>query len=159
MHKKNHYNFEISFAAFQTVPPASKTATKLLTDFLRIPGKLSLGRRKRKTSFEDIVVVLDGSGSIGRCEFGEGKKALKHMMKMAEKKPTADTKYAAVSYSNIAVVDFNFLPYSTAANDIMQILYVGGGTNTQDGLAKAKRLFEDPLSGIYFSIILLVGKK
>ena len=105
------------------------------------------------------MVVLDGSGSIGRCEFGKGKKALKHLMKMAEKTPTVDTRYAAVSYSNDAVVDFTFLPYSTAANDIMQIRYVGGGTNTQDGLAEAKTLFEDCSSGIYFKTVLLVGKK
>ena len=105
------------------------------------------------------MVVLDGSGSIGRCEFGKGKKALKHMMKLAENTRNVDTKYAAVSYSNDAVVDFTFLPYSTAANDTKQIRYVGGSTNTQDGLAEAKTLFEDCSSGIYFRIVLLVGKK
>ena len=78
---------------------------------------------------------------------------------MAQKNPTVDTKYAAVSYSNNALVNFKFLPYSTAANEITQIRYVGGGTNTQDGLAEATRLFEDPSSGIYFRIVLLVGKK
>ena len=104
------------------------------------------------------MVVLDGSGSIGSCEFGKGKKALKHMMKLAENTPNVDTKYAAVSYSNNAVVDFTFLPYSTTANDIMQIRYTGGTTNTQDGLEKAKRLLEDRASGIYFRIVLLVEK-
>ena len=54
------------------------------------------------------MVVLDGSGSIGSCEFKNGKKALKYMMKMAENTPTVDTKYAAVSYSSNAVVDFEF---------------------------------------------------
>ena len=81
------------------------------------------------------------------------------MMKLAENTPNVDTKYAAVSYSNNAVVDFTFLPYSTAANDIMQIRYVGGGTNTQDGLEKAKRLFEDPSSGIYFRIVFISRKE
>ncbi|CAH3179610.1 unnamed protein product [Porites evermanni] len=118
------------YQRFQTVPPANKTATKLLTNFLSIPGKLSHGRRNGRISFEDIVVVLDGSGSIGSCEFKKGKKALKHMMKLAENTPNVDTKYAAVSYSTNAVVDFTFLPYSTAANDIMQIRYEGGATNT-----------------------------
>ena len=126
---------------------------------MRIPWKRSLGRRKRETYFEDNVVVLDGSGSIGGCEFEKGKKALKYMMKMAMENPDVDTKYAAVSYSDDAVVDFDFLPYSEAANDITGIRYVGGGTNTQDGLEKAKRLFEDPSSGIYFRILLLAGKK
>ena len=80
-------------------------------------------------------------------------------MKLAEKNPTVDTKYAAVSYSNIAVIDFTFLPYSTAADEIMQIRYVGHGTNTQDGLEKAKRLFEDTSSGIYFKIVFLSRKE
>ena len=40
----------------------------------------------------------------------------------------------------------------------MQIRYEGGATNTQDGLEKAKRLLEDCASGIYFRIVLLVGK-
>ena len=99
------------------------------------------------------MVVLDGSGSIGSCEFGKGKKALKLTMMMAKQNPNDDTKYAAVSYSNNAVVNFNFLPYSSAASRIMQIRYVGGETNTQDGLAEAKRLFEDPSTGIYFRIV------
>ena len=77
---------------------------------------------------------------------------------MAKENPNVDTKYAAVSYSSNAVVDFEFLPYSTAANAIMQIRYVGGGTNTQDGLEKAKRLFEDPSSGIYFRIVFFSKK-
>ena len=105
------------------------------------------------------MVVLDGSRSIGRCEFGKGKKALKHMMKFTMSRVDDVTKYAAVSYSNNAVVDFKFLPQSTAANDIMDIRYVGGSTNTQHGLEKAKRLFEDPSSGICFIIVLLAGKK
>jgi len=81
------------------------------------------------------------------------------MMKMAKENPNVDTKYAAVSYSNTAIVDFKFLPYSTAANDIMQIRYEGRSTNTQDGLEKAKRLFEDPSSGIYFRIVFISRKE
>ena len=104
------------------------------------------------------MVVRDGSGSIGSCEFKNGKKALKYMMKMAENTPTVDTKYAAVSYSSNAVVDFEFSPYSTAADDIMEIRYVGGGTNTQDGLEKAAGLFKNPSSGIYFRMLSLAGK-
>ena len=105
------------------------------------------------------MVVLDGSGSIGRCQFKKGKKALKYMMKLAKNTPTVDTKYAAVSYSNDAVVDFTFLPYSKAAKKTRRIRYVGGGTNTRDGLEKAAGLFKNPSSGIYFRILLLAGKK
>ena len=78
------------------------------------------------------------------------------MMKLAKDNPTVDTKYAAVSYSSSAVVDFQFLPYSLAANRIMQVRYVGWSTNTEDGLAKAKGLFLDRSSGRYFLIVLLV---
>ena len=81
------------------------------------------------------------------------------MMKLAKETPTIDTKYAAVSYSTYAKVDFSFLPYSMAANVIMNVSYVGRSTNTQDGLAKAKGLFDYPSSGMYFRIVLLVGKK
>ena len=89
----------------------------------------------------------------------EKERKLLNMMKMAKENRNVDTKYAAVSYSNNAVVNFNFLPYSTAASRIMQIRYVGGGTKTQDGLAEAKRLFEDPSAGIYFRIVLLLVRK
>ena len=41
----------------------------------------------------------------------------------------------------------------------MDIRYLGGTTNTQDGLEKAKRLFEDPSSGIYFRIVFLSRKE
>ena len=149
--------FEISSAEFQAVPPVRDTATKLLTNFLRIPAKNPFGRRKRQTRIEDIVVVMDGSGSVSRCEFGKGKKALKHMMEMAEDDSTANTKYAAVTFSSSATRNFKFLPYSTAANKIMQISYPGMGTNTQAGLAEAKKLFEDTSSGQYLRIVLLVG--
>ena len=142
---------EISSAEFQAVPPVRDTATKLLTNFLSILEENSLGRRKRSTRIEDIVVVLDGSTSVSRCEFGKGKKALKHMMKMAEDDPTADTKYAAVTFSSSARVDSKFLPYSTAANNIIQISYSGMSTNTQAGLAEAKQLFEEHWSGQYLS--------
>ena len=81
------------------------------------------------------------------------------MMKLAKASPNVDTKYAAVSYSNYAKVDFKFLPYSTAANAIMNVRYVGSSTNTQDGLAKAKGLFDQRSSGMYFRIVLLAGKK
>ena len=157
--KKYIIFFEISSAKFQAAPPVRDTATKLLTNFLSIRAKNSLRRRKRSTRIEDIVVVLDGSGSVSRCEFGKGKKALKHMMKMAEDDPTAYTNYAAVTFSSSARVNFKFLPYSTAANNMLQISYSGMSTNTQAGLAEAKQLFEEPLSGQYLRIVLLVGIK
>jgi len=108
------------FAAFQNVPSASATAAKLMTNFLGIYPGISV-RRKRQSTEEDIVVVMDGSGSVGSCEFGKGQKALKHMMKLAIENPYVDTKYAAVTFASSATVNFKFLPYATAANEIMKI--------------------------------------
>ena len=121
------------------------TAKKLMTNFLGYPQSPS-NRTKRQTYTEDIVIVMDGSGSIGSCEFKKGKEALKHMMKTAQN-PLYETKYAAVTFSYTATVNFKFLPYSAAASEITNISYTGGMTNTQAGLAEAKKLFVDPNSG------------
>lgn len=143
-------------AEFQVVPPAKVTANKLMTNFLHIRPKIS-ARRKRAPFIEDIVVVMDGSGSIGSCEFNKGKKALKHMMGLANVHGS-DTKYAAVTYSNSATVNFKFLPYATAANKVMQMSYPNGMTNTQAGLVEAKKLFDDPSSGTFSDTIFVQQK-
>ena len=134
------------------------TAKKLMTSFL---GYSSIG--KRETVTEDAVIVMDGSGSIGSCEFNNGKEALKHMMDTAHK-PSHDTKYAAVTFGDLGTVNFKFLPYSSAASQITTISYPNdGSTNTQAGLAEAKKLFDDRNSGIFlyltnrfhFAVLLL----
>ena len=89
---------------------------------------------------------MDGSASVGSDEFEKGKIALKHMIEL-ESELKSDTKYAAVTFSTEATVNFKFLPYSTAANEIMKNSYPKGDTNTQEGLAEAKKLFDDPSSG------------
>ena len=133
--------------AFQTVPPPSVTANKFMTNFLGMGNMMSPGRRKRSSRHEDVVAVIDGSGSIHLCEFNKGKEALRNLMgKM--RKSGYETKYAAVTFSTSARVNFKFLPSSSAANEIMKIPYPGGSTNTQAGLAEAKKLFDDPSSGI-----------
>ena len=156
----------ISFAEFQNVPPPSQTENKLITNFLHlsVPGRqfrYSSRRRRTRTRTragwrvrvqqsritEHIVVVMDGSGSIGRCEFNKGKIALSNMMELASASPGINTKYAAVTFANSVTVNFKFLPYYKAANKIESIPYPRGLTNTQAGLREAKRLFEDPSSG------------
>ena len=131
-------------SAFQTVPPLRVTADKFMSSFF---GSHWSRISKRSLQNEDIVVVIDGSGSVGSCEFVKGKKALEHMMgKMVM--PDRDTRYAAVTFSSYSQVNFKFTPYSIAASRIMNIPYPGGSTNTQAGLADAKRLlFDDPSSG------------
>ena len=65
-------------------------------------------------------------------------------------KPEYDSKYAAVTFGTTATVNFNFLPYSSAASKLTRIPYPDGSTNTQAGLAEAKKLFDDPNSGTLF---------
>ena len=104
---------------------------------------------KRQTAVEDVVAVLDGSGSIGHCEFEKGKTALSYLMGSAEKThPTIDKQYAAVTFASSATVNFKFLKSVAAAANIMTIRYPGGGTNTQAGLNEALKLFTNLGSGI-----------
>ena len=98
---------------------------------------------------EDVAVVLDGSGSIGYCEFEKGKTALSYLMDSAkESHPTVDTKYAAVTFASSATVNFKFLQYAAAARHVRMIRYPSGGTNTQAGLNEALKLFTNTRSGI-----------
>ena len=89
---------------------------------------------------------MDGSGSIGSAHFEDGKTALRNMMKL-EHESGNDTRYAAVTFSDTASVIFAFLSHAESAEEIMNLPYKGGGTNTQAGLSEAKKLFDDPLSG------------
>ena len=104
------------------------------------------GITKRQTAIIDSVIVLDGSESVHRCDFSKTKEALKHLMDTLHQ-TRYDSKYVAVTFSTTATVNFKFLPYSSAASKITTIPYPGGSTNTQAGLAEAKKLFDDPNSG------------
>ncbi|KAJ7379039.1 hypothetical protein OS493_018834 [Desmophyllum pertusum] len=153
------------YQAFQNVPSANATAKKFMTNFLRIPyWTISPAQRwlteRRDFEIEFNVVVMDGSGSVAVCEFEKGKKALKYMMDEMHNPNLVDANYAAVTFSTSAKVNFRFLQYSTAASEILNIPYPGDSTNTQAGLAEAKKLFDYvPFSGgrlIYTRTVLLV---
>ena len=88
----------------------------------------------------DLVVVIDGSGSIGKCEFDVGIQATTEMLNQLSGK--SDTKYATVLYSTLATVKFSFLPADQAGVQLAQIAYPAGGTNTQAGLDEAAKLFK-----------------
>ena len=135
--------FFAAFSAFQDVPPHNVTAKKLITNFLRNDST-----NDTKNLTKDIVVVMNGSGSIGGGEFNKGKLALRNMIGL-EREGGNDTKYASVIFSSSAAVNFSFLPYAEAANEMVMITYPSGGRNTQAGLTEAKKLFEDPSSGKY----------
>ena len=89
---------------------------------------------------------MDGSESVGRCEFGKARKAITYMMALANRIGT-DTTFAAVTFATSANIKFKLLPYATAANEIMKISFPDGATNTQAGLMEAKKLFDDSSSG------------
>ena len=123
-----------------------------MTNFLGYPQSARF--TKRQTFIVDTVIVLDGSGSVPPCDFSKAKEALKHLMDTLHP-PRYDSKYAAVTFDTTATVNFKFLPYSLAASQITRISYPGGSTNTQAGLAEAKKLFDDLNSGT-LPIMLLI---
>ena len=104
-------------------------------------------RRKRTTLLSDVVIVMDGSGSVGKCEFDRGKAAMKNMILSASADTSVDDKFAAVTFSSSARVNFKFLSPSAAQQRFMRISYPGGMTNTQAGLETAKTLFQDSSAG------------
>ena len=113
------------------------------------------GKRQVGTQLIDNVIVMDGSGSVGNCEFQRGKAAIKNMMKSANAvavKNKFDEKYAAVTFASSASVNFKFLPYSTAEQRLTMVQFPGGATNTQAGLAEAMKLFVESLTGICFAV-------
>ena len=114
-------------------------------------------RRKRQavTLRIDNVIVMDGSGSVGDCEFKRGKVAIKNLMKSANAiavEKRYDQKYAAVTFSTSASVNFKFLPYSTAVQRLSMIDFPSGSTNTQAGLAEAMNLFLESRKGNQFML-------
>ena len=141
-----------SFTEFQKVPSIEVTANKFLTNFLFINPTNTRGNRQAGTLLIDNVIVMDGSGSVGVCEFKRGKAAIKNMMKSANAvaiKNKYDEKYAAVTFSTSAKVNFKFLSYSTAEQRLSMVQYPDGLSNTQAGLAEAMKLFVESLTGSF----------
>ena len=120
-----------------------------MENFLHIgrPNGFVDRRRSVVDIIEEIVIVMDGSWSIGNCEFEKAKKAFQHLLRLAGSNPHFDSKYAVVTFSTNATVNFNFLSYSAASEGITQLSYPGGFTNTNSGLAEAKTLFDNSSSG------------
>ena len=133
----------------EEIPPKNETAKKVVTNVFRIqPGG------KRQMQLEDVVIVMDGSGSIGQCEFGNGKKAMKNLLEYDQ--PGVDAKYGMVTFSSSFRRDFNFVPQSDAKLRIAGVTYPGGSTNTQAGLADALDLFNTGSRGFQSRKIVLL---
>ena len=120
-----------------------------MTNFLFI-NPTNTRRKRRTVTLIDNVIVMDGSGSVGNCEFKRGKVAIKNTMKSENAIAVTegyDQKYAAVTFSTSASVNFKFLPYSTAVQKLSTINFPDGVTNTQAGLAEARNLFLESMTG------------
>ena len=144
----------VSFAEFQKVPSIEVTADNFMTNFL-FKNPTNTRVKRQANTLIDNVIVMDGSGSVGDCEFKRGKAAIKNIMKSANAvavKNKFDEKYAAVTFASSASVNFKFLPYSTAEQKLSMIQFPGGSTNTQAGLAEARNLFVESLTGICFAV-------
>ena len=105
---------------------------------------------KRSLPEEDIVIVMDGSGSVGECEFKEGRKALNQAIEMCEGEKNGvkySCRHAAITYSYHANRNFKFLPPAQASQKFSSISYPSGGTNTQAALAEAYKLFTESDTG------------
>ena len=121
-----------------------------MTNFLFINPTSARGKRQAFTQLIDNVIVMDGSGSVGDCEFRRGKVAIKNLMKSANAiaiEKRYDERYAGVTFSSSANVNFKFLPYSKAEKKLSTINFPSGSTNTQAGLAEARNLFVESFTG------------
>ena len=139
------------YKELQKIPSPRVTAQKILRNFMGF-GFPSVHSAIAKRSFhkEDIVIVMDGSGSVGACEFNEGRKAFIQEIEMCEVKRNGmkpSCRQAAVTFSSGAKRNFNFLPPAQATQKLSSISYPGGGTNTQAGLAEAYKLFTESGTG------------
>ncbi|CAB4032098.1 Hypothetical predicted protein [Paramuricea clavata] len=144
------------YKQLQNIPSPQKTAQMILDNFVRYQPDNQLRLAKRSPPIqEDTVIVMDASGSIGSCEFEQGKIAMSQMMKMCKVKAkkaglSYDCRYAGVSFSNSATLDFNFSPINQASKKIRTVTYPGWGTNTHAGLEEAEKVIR---AGLYREIL------
>ncbi|XP_046862042.1 cartilage matrix protein-like [Xenia sp. Carnegie-2017] len=131
------------YEEFMQIPSKEASANHLLTNFLHVKNGV---RNKTRKFFEDIVILLDSSGSIRSREFKKGKCALKYLIN-AELPDSYNIYWAGVQYSYDATIIFDFVPTSQAANKSHSFTYEGRATNTAEGLKGAKQLFDRPRRG------------
>ena len=144
IYKSSYIWLFTSVEELQQIPSPKKTAQKILDNFVRYHP----GQNGKRTDFqEDTVIVIDGSGSIGSCEFREGRKAMLAMMKMCSEKPEGTScRFAGVTFASSATRNFNYLSVAEASRKMSAVSYPGGGTNTKAGLEEAERIIR---AGLY----------
>lgn len=136
------------YQKFRKIPSPNVPSIELMDNFTHMSRSNGVVDRRRRQTTEfnqDVVIVLDGSGSAGRCEFEKVKEALNRTL---ETLYASNSKIAAITFSSSATVNFKFLDPSTAIERITQIRFPGGGTNTAGALDKVMELFDDTSSGV-----------
>ena len=92
--------------------------------------------------YDDVVFIIDDSGSIPRDQFNKGLRALTYFIDASSR----GTNFAAIKYSVKATLLFNFVSLNEAKKKLTNVPYsAGGSTNTQEALKMARTdLFLNP---------------
>lgn len=122
---------------FQRVPKERVTAKKIEQFFIRSESEFRTRNRRAiedKTKY-DVVLVFDASNSIRKRDFYRGVKALEVLIHKAR----PDTHYAAITFSDKAIVAFDFTDYKRAKRFLRtRVKFIGDKTNTQEALQKCR---------------------
>ena len=114
-----------------SLPPSTHLSLASIPDCRLLPGDC--------TGVLDLAIVLDSSGSINEADGGNWNRILGFIQDVARRFPISRTavQIAVVKYSNNANVEWNLNTYNNV-NDLVNamgaISYIGGTTNTADGL-------------------------
>lgn len=88
----------------------------------------------------DLMLVMDESGSIGPEDFQKMKNFARDLLRNFKIGPN-DMRVAVIKFSSSAYRVFNFYTYSSFEDisaALLNIVYVGGGTNTAEALRLAR---------------------
>lgn len=89
---------------------------------------------------DDVVFIIDDSGSIPLDQFNKGLSALTYFIEGS----SPGSKFAAIKYSGKATLLFNFVSLNEAKKKLKNVPHAGGSTNTQEALKMARDLFLNP---------------
>ncbi len=96
------------------IPSPQTAAQSILDNFL---GYQSGGIGKRRVKKEDIVWIMDESGSVSKCQFDYGRDAFIDAIKLCEEEEKvgkSSCRNAGITFDTTAEVDFKFLPPTQA---------------------------------------------
>lgn len=136
-------------SSLQKVPPIKETAEKFHRHFLRGSArhvhplwytrdrKNKYGRTPRGIfDSNDVVFIVDASGSIKEREFYEALEALDYLVTIAR----ASTKYALMTFSEeVDVMTYFRWPPWKIRTILKDSKYIGYRTNTSDALIKCRK--------------------